>query len=417
MTTAKWITVPRRQFLDYSTALDSVAIDNSYRQLAPATNGTGVILDLSSATYLPHATLPYLGALFRERALRGQSTQLRLARDPRLFAFLRSWQFPEFLEQATRMPFRALLDEETRDYYATTKIEVPLNVEFTWDPHKHEFTELLPRKHFAITRINLGISPIRAAMSAHDNWREQNLQHVLDRHLGGGGSRVATHVVLEAVLNAARHPGAAMAFTSSRIFHNPDRSPHELELCVWDDGQAISSTLLNETRHGRKIRSEAFGAVSEEFVVELRGTSDRGRRVRILSDTSSTPTTHRLMTALAFLLGVTSTPEQGEEDSSGARIGQLEGDPSCLQGLPYRLNNTLGQKAGLGLYLIRKTVIDQFGGSIEYSTNHYRYRITQGDGPSRYTIFARLKTRDSWPLKGNLFTFHIPLTEDGHRDA
>ena len=366
-----------------------------------------LILDLSEATYLPHSTLPYLGALFRERALRGYQTQLRLSHDPLLIAFLRSWKFPEFLERAARAPFLALLDADTRNYYTSVKIEVPRNVELTWDPRESRFTELLPREHFALTQIDLGISPIRAAMEAHANWREQNIQHVLDRHLGGGGSRVATHVVLEAVLNAARHPGASIAYTSSRIFHASDRSPHELELCVWDDGLSVSSTLLSKTRRDKMIRSTAFGAVQEEFAVELRGASSRGRWLRVRSDTMHNPSTHRTMTALAFLLGVTSTPSREEDDSSGARIEQLGGSVRDLQDPPYGLNSNLTKDSGLGLYLIRKTVIDQFGGSIEYATNQYRYLVKRSATPSQYHILARW-CRVIWPIRGNFFTFHIP---------
>lgn len=411
MTSPVVIVVDRRRFLDHTSALDSIAIDNAYAQWGGVPPGADIILDLATASYLPHSTMMYLGALFRHRALRGRLTQLRLAQEPRLIAFLRSWNFPEFLSDVTGLPFAALLEPETRNYYATAEIEVPLDVEFTWDPDRREFTELLPRKHFALTPVDLRISPIRAAMSAHENWREQNIQHVLDRHLRNGGRRVATHVVLEAVLNAARHPGASMAYTSSRIFHNSDRSPHELEWCVWDDGQPIASTLLHQTRRGLPIRSGAFGAVDEEFLVQLRGSTDRGRAIRVMSNTPETPNDHRLMTAIAFLLGVTSTPGRSEEESTGARLEELESEGERLQAEPYGLDASTSRKAGLGLYLIRRTVIDQFGGSIEYATSHYRYTITQGPEPSLYFVSARLKSRAAWPLKGNLFTFHIPLSE------
>lgn len=413
MTSPITIEVDRRRFLDYTSALDSVAIDNAYPQWGGVPPGAHIILDLAKATYIPHATLMYLGALFRHRALRGQLTQLRLAQDPHLIAFLRSWKFPEFLSEVTGIPFPALLVPETRHYYATVEVKVPVDVEFTWDPVRRKFTQLLPREHFALTPVDLRISPIRAAMSAHEHWREQNILHVLNRHLRNGGRRVATHVVLEAVLNAARHPGASMAYTSSRIFHKADRSPHELEWCVWDDGQPIASTLLHQTRRGLPIRSGAFGVVQEEFLVQLRGSTDRGKEIRILGNTPETPNDHRLMTVLAFLLGVTSTPGRSEEESSGARLEKLEGDGERLQAEPYGLDAATSRKAGLGLYLIRRTVIDQFGGSIEYATSHYRYTITQGPESSQYFVSARLKSRAAWPLKGNLFTFHIPLSEEG----
>lgn len=413
MTSSVIVGVDRRRFLDHTSALDSIAIDNAYAQWGGVPPAATVVLDLTKATYLPHSTLMYLGALFRHRALRGRLTQLRLAQDPRLIAFLRSWNFPEFLADVTRLPFAALLEPETRHYYANAEIDVPVDVEFTWDPVRREFTDLLPRKHFALTPVDLHISPIRAAMSAHESWREQNILHVLDRHLRNGGRRVATHIVLEAVLNAARHPGALMAYTSSRIFHRSDGSPHELEWCVWDDGQPIASTLLHQTRRGLPIRSGAFGAVDEEFLVQLRGATDRGKEIRILGNTSETPNDHRLMTVLAFLLGVTSTPGRGEEESTGARLETLESEGEHLQAEPYGLDAATSRKAGLGLYLIRRTVIDQFGGSIEYATSHYRYTITKGPESSIYYVSARLKSRAAWPLKGNLFTFHIPLNEEG----
>ncbi|WP_328858103.1 hypothetical protein OG579_03415 [Williamsia herbipolensis] len=229
---------------------------------------------------------------------------------------------------------------------------------------------------------------------------------VLDQYLDNQGRRIATHVVLEAVLNAASHPKASMAYTSSQFIREDyvldalQRGPY-LEVAIWDDGDPIAYTLQQAIHDGREVKSAAYGFVEEEFTVKLVRTATGQPEIRILS-TKNPGIDYNFpwLTVSAFLAGITSRPR-----AQGANSKSTPG----IRGSEEELPAELWDRGGIGLYLIRKNVIDLFKGRIRYMCQNYRMSMSSGGDRGVYDVLIQHRPDNSWPLRGNLMILEIPL--------
>ena len=271
------------------------------------------------------------------------------------------------------------------------------------------YESLLLRQQFAVTAIDLKVNPMRAATVARDRWLEQHLVGILDRLLDRGdrvvdGRRVATHVVLEIVLNAVAHPEAQMAFLSSQI-DPPVRGSdtRRLRLAIWDDGLSLAETLGAALIRAGSITSAAYGSVREEFEVEVQRGPGEPRLLRLVGTDPKLPRDPDLLNVVAFMMGVTSRPHEKRPISDSRRALRSETSPLSEQVL---------DQGGLGLYLVRKTAIDLFGGTIDYKTGSNRYRIAGTDRPGIYKVTSANSEASGCPIRGNLLEIIIPLAGD-----
>lgn len=380
---------------------DGLALDKSYRQFASAGRKLGdpVVLDLSRLEYLNHEALLYLGALVRFRVLRNQDTLFELPKHQRVWEFMRAWNFPQFIAAVVGRPFGEVLTMDSRVRFERDQTSFPRYAKVIELPGGG-LSELLPTGHFQITPIELSANPFRAATIAQASWLERHTLSILNAYLGGEGDRVGSLVVLEAVLNAAMHAEAQMAFTSSQIVLPHMQGPsgrRTLQIAVWDDGLPLAATLKRRTENGQTITSPAFEAVQETFRVRLIRSTGR-EEVRILhSGSSELPEDFPWLTVAAFMAGVTSLPDrpaqQPGKDDRGRDIG---------------LNFP-----GMGLHYIRRNVLNLWNGSIRYWANSYRFSMRASDLQDYYDVMVQYRPRDSWPLQGNLLYLDIPL--DGRR--
>jgi hypothetical protein len=365
-----------------------------------------VVLDLSRSTYLTHDTLFLLGALGRARAWKGQSTRLRLNQNKRLFDFLRSWRFFEYYANVCDQTLEESLTQDSWTYL-DNQTEPPRYVQMMQGPGGG-YESLLLREQFEITPIDLELNPLRAASSLRDRWLEVHLVGILEKLLKRDerkidGRRVATHIILEMVLNAASHAGAAMAYLSSQIDPpTKDRVERSLHISVWDDGLSMADTLARALRDVGSIQSPAYGAIDEVFEVSVMGRRARESKVVLSSSQTKLPSHPALLNVVAFMLGVSARPD--EKRPSWVHK-TLIGDPSIL------LNDEVIDHGGLGLYLVRTTAVDLFGGSITYKTGSYRYRIEAGTSKRTYRVSAHLTEDQACPVKGNLLEVSLPLGE------
>lgn len=362
-------------------AAASTYLDQSPAQLEP------LVLDLSDATNIQHECLLYLGAIMRFRHLKRRITKLELPNDSEALDFMRFWEFPEFVVSVLGgEALERILTPRSWERYKSVSAELPESIKVI-DTQGGGDEQLLPRGHFVITPVNMLDNPRKAATLAHDRWLQQHIVSVLDRYLKNEGERIATTVVLEAVLNAASHPQAQMAFTSSQFVRKalPWHSEPHLEMAIWDDGNPFGTTLQRRLDLGLGIISPAFGTVEETLKIQLvrsNGKDDfRILKPRIQDLDPEFP----WLTMSAFLTGVTSVPDRPDVASGGA-----------------------SDFGGRGLPRIRRTVIDLFGGQIRYFSGNYRMTMTAGDEPSVYDVLLQYRPSSSWNLQGNLMLVDIP---------
>lgn len=359
-----------------------------------------VLVDLRSVDHIAHETLMYLVGFFHQRTQRGQTTELTLPRTATAVDFLRSWGFPEALQRVTNNRFEYLLDADSRERYSgLPKISRYEKVIFTPDAGREA---LLPKTFFAITPLSIPLetvpthvrtSPQRAASLERDRWLQAHVLNVLHYYLDYRGDEVATKVVYEAVLNAAHHPKASMGLVSSQLLRSRDGAsfgePRALEISIWDDGDSFAQTLGARLAKGLSIHAESFGRFSEEFDVRIFGAGGQANStVKLDSKTRVSDTREEALTVAAFMLGVTSDPERGT--SLGKEL-------------------TDDEQAGSGLYFIRKTVVDKFGGRIRYMTGSSRLELRGAGQRGRYHVQVRNDPARAADIAGNLLVMTIPV--------
>jgi hypothetical protein len=341
--------------------------------------------------------------MLRFRVLSQKETAIELPEDDHVWQFMLAWNFPQFIATVTGQSFGEILTETSRARFESDKTQIPRYTKVI-DLPGGGVSELLPTDHFQITPVELSDNPFRAATIAQSPWLERHALAILDAYLDGQGGRVGSLVVLEAVLNAAMHPEATMAFTSSQIvLPSPDEPSDRktLQLAVWDDGLSLAATLRKRLDNGLPVTSPAFEAFQETFRVRLIRSNGR-EEVRLL--TSGSPELaldFPWLTVAAFMAGVTSLPDRpGEETGDGVRGADA--------GINY---------PGMGLRYIRRNVLNLWNGRIRYWTNSYRLSMKATGDADNYAVTVQYRPRTSWPLQGNLLYLDIPLDgreiEDG----
>lgn len=364
---------------------------------------TGTV-DLSWADFLSHDSLLFVVGLFRRRADEGRPTYLRLPRSDTAVDFLRAWRLPEALEAVTANRFEYLLDEGSRARLSRMP-EQSRYERVIFKPGGGRET-LLPKSFFAIQELAipkhdlpsyLRTSPRRAASLERDRWLQAHILNVLDLYLSDRGDEIATRVIFEAVLNAAHHPKATVGMVSSQLVRTrlPNTElgdPESLEIAIWDDGSSFAETLHDRLANNLPIHSEAFGVIDEEFDVEVHGSGGQAfSRVQMSSRTPVVTTDSAALMVAAFMLGVTSSPERG----GIAHDDTFLGDHS--------------NPAGSGLYYIRRTVVDKFGGHIRYLSGHSRLTLSGGGRRGRYHAGVHIDPARTVPIAGNLLVVTIPV--------
>lgn len=376
---------------------DGLALDNSYREVSRSglSPSAPLLLDLGALDYLDHEALLYLGALLRFRVKNNHATTLELPEDQRVWDFMRAWHFPEFINSVAERPFSDLLTSSSLARFDRDKKHIPKYAKVIELPGGG-MSELLPTDHFRITPIQLSDNPFRAATIAQSAWLERHTLSILNAYLDGQGGRIGSLVVLEAVLNAAMHPAATMAFTSSQIVLPPPQDSsgrRTLQIAVWDDGLPLATTLQRRLDAGLAITTPVFEDFDETFRVRLIRSSGREEVRLITSREGGLSRDFPWLTAAAFMAGVTSLPDRSAEATGDAVRGIDVG----------------GNFPGMGLWYIRRNVLNLWGGRIRYWTNSYRLSMYALDEPDSYAVTVQFRPKTSWPLEGNLLYLDIPL--------
>lgn len=359
-----------------------------------------VIVDLGEASYIAHECLPFMLGLIEHRVIAGLSTLINLPKKESTVDFLRAWGFPEAVKCITGRSLESFLTPASAQRYAIQILQPPKYSDVRTDPSGGRET-VLPVTYFALTPISLSDDAETSASLVKAKWLEEHLLSVLGLHLGAHSDRVATHILYEGVLNAATHPNATVAYTSGQIALR-NRIPSELAVTIWDNGDSFASTLKACIDSGRRIVSSAHGLMDERFDVHFADRpGEEPRRFQMNSKDLLNAKSEEELLLSAFFLGVTSAIELDVWDQTKADHLLYVPDvllPDHARGYP-----------GIGLHLIRKTVLDLFGGQLHYYSGGHRLLLESTRDPGSYV--ARLtKLRPSDPqISGNLLVAKLPL--------
>jgi hypothetical protein len=359
--------------------------------------------DLSRATYIAHDALIYLVGVIQYRAARGQLTKLVLPKDDRVLDFLRAWQFPEAVQEVTNLRFEDVIDESSRAKWPT--LPAVSRYERVIDKPDGGRETLLAKQFFALTALRVPRTEVaehvrgaawRTAALERDRWLQQQVVSVLGLYLRSRGDEVATNVIYEAVLNAARHPAATLGYVSSQLVRKRTKAefgePEAFEIAIWDNGRSYADTLDERIKSGGSIYGDAYGKEPESFdVAIMRGGAVEPYSLKLTHQDSGPPATRDALTVAAFMLGVTSRPDRANELPFDSESSDVLAEP------------------GTGLYYVRKTVLDKFDGSIRYLSGDLRLSLSQGDGPGRYHALVHRSVEAFAPVAGNLLIARIPV--------
>jgi hypothetical protein len=383
------------------------AVDNYFR-LLPA-EPQWLELDLSACEYIEVSSLIYFIALIKSRLNRGLHTSLRVPSSEMVRDFLRAWEFPRALRQATGVPFHKLVVEEDRHYFGERQNSQ--DVRYTGWVLDRQVDRLLSDRFFAITTfpINRSTSHARIVLDETQRWEAQLVKSVLKKHLIGPEGYFANRVIFESMTNALRHPSANIIQTGSRfdIRYDQDGKPSGLKyftMAFWDDGESIITTLKRAIEGGLKVRSADVPDLYRTYRVILESTDGVKKepeyvRSNYLPDCA---TIDELLLLSATFPGIT-RDVVGEDHLPPVNLTDTE--KSLM--LP-----------GMGLYVLTNCVVDIFGGTLAFRTKEFFMNIKRtsewskkrGDN-SDYHVKIKRFSRQTPSFLGNMLTIRLPLRD------
>jgi hypothetical protein len=361
---------------------------------------SAIEIDLSEVEYLDQECLLYLLGLICKRQEDGFATRLHLPRSEAVFTHLRAWRFLEALDSLMADGLYPILSDDSRSRLTQFHPSPP---EYLRPADRVEGgrTALLPVSLFSISPIDLSLGAEVAADRVRGSWLNDHVVTVFDRHLRGFGERVATDVLYESIVNAATHSGADRAFMSAQLFAQPrpDRGSavhqRELVITVWDNGVSFSDSLLRGLRRFGHIKSPAYGLVPEAFDLEFHDIAANTVVSRLVDDVEQLSLDDVAESSLAaFLLGVTALPSRGEHSYSSP--GSQPSPTADLSG-------------GLGLYIIRRAVVDLFKGSLYYASGSVRAEVRSSGTIGRYAAELTRMSASGPNVGGNLLVARMQL--------
>jgi len=376
-----------------SNAVTLAALEDALerRPIAPHSH-LRLQFDLRRSTFIEAACLIRLIACTTQIFAEGGSVQFALPANRDVRDFLREWQFPQALREATGMPFIRLVRESDREYFGEN--------EKGQHPSKYAgasigpgMERLLSERFFSILTMRPRFAPskVTAVMQEAGRWEKGLIAAVLQKHLNGPADYVPSRIIYESLTNALRHPNAEIVQTCS---HFDDRAKF-LTISLWDNGDSIVQTLRRPLSRGDSIRAAVPDDKHCEFLVKLAITQPP-QFERIRSDYSPTAAVedHLLLLASVFP-GITRDP-QGAETIANAALGSH----------PDLAN------PGMGLFILINAVVDVFGGSIAIRTANLFMNIKKPlpHDPRPVKYRAKLTSfRHQRQFLGNMLTIRLPL--------
>lgn len=397
----------------FEEALDAVYADK-------ALNREVLVIDFSDVTFIEPPTLQHLIAVTLARKRAGLQTMLKLPSGdtgPRVRDFLRRWKFAAGLTDVTGIRFVDFVVDSDHRYFkglggdkgvshysgGITKITLA-------DDGNDSAPRFFP---FTTWDLNQYLEAARVSDEALDNWSNELVLAVLDRHLQqkdsdatnsstSSGMYVASRIVFEAMTNAIRHPGASF-IQSSSVLHTSradgQASDAHFSATFWDDGTSMAATLKAAIDRHLVIRYPHPSALITRY--RLNAFAADGSKVEdealvtSTDDLGEATPTYRLLLATIFP-GVTC-----DVTGTGLRVHKelVDSEPALAT-------------QGMGLFALIRTTIDKFDGAVAFRTGPYFMsvkRARRGDREARYRVKILTRPDTTPTFLGNMITIRLPL--------
>lgn len=386
-----------------------------------------VLVDFRNTNFLELAALTVLTALFSQRQTSGLQTYLGLSRHRNVRDFMTAWRYPEAFLIATGVKITdVIVDDdqaflgEKQEFY-TGKGEALEKLQ--WDPDwcerssgKRNFFEFTTFTAEDIAESSfVAKTSMDTPRSESQRWGRPLVQEVLSRHLCGEApiDDVARVIIYEAMSNAVRHPDARVIQASSRFYQGEDESPKSkshLMICIWDDGAGIADTLIAVLEKGKPIRTENLPT----FLLD--------RIYCQVKKFGAVEYEHELLIHEAYEVNNVKSPRPGSVlifslFPGVSRFAAQETPSTMPPPTPVQPKYVRGYylEKGMGLYALKKTVVDQFQGKLFIRSGRHFLRIQRAYEPyasrenARYNYVLKVYP-DAFPaFKGNLLTISLPL--------
>lgn len=398
--------------------VDAQRIDSCWsEQVADAAAaGLPILIDLSEADYLNHDVLLYLVALVSKRNRNGEHTQFLFpdtrhrnsARRKSALAirdYLGTWKFDEALKYVSvDYPVHHYLHDSQKSYF-----------EEAGRPKYQRFKKpgsatdsSVESSFFALTPLlSLSSSVDDEAFDREESFEDPEVEGVLERFLGARSALIKSMVVFEAVHNAGSHrigeaPAKGLIGSQLMTYRRTEDiqgSDRQFVVSIWDDGPSFAETLQLALRNTGNIKSEAYGAISSIYQVKTNPRSTLRPYGQLTSEQLPLNEEEEALILSAFTLGITS------------RSGMVSKGKRSNAEIPHEwVPPHLQSGSGVGLYVLTKTAVDEFGGSVSYFSGSHRFEVRpSSEQDYDYQIVSRPRHEADPKLDGNLLVVRFNL--------
>lgn len=358
--------------------------------------------------------------------------KLKIVRD-----FLQVWRFPKAVEAATNSRFtnyllpedHHYLNEKQTNYTGLGGAIQKLKFNPDWRDNvdtRRNFFEFITFSNELDECISPRGSFLPAARNVSKKWAEPLINQVLNRHIVGKSPKddIARVIIYEAMSNAIRHPQArniqVVSMFSSKSKNENEKSgapDGSLRICIWDDGESIAATLLKAFQSAKTIHAFKFPTyMYDKVYVRVRNFNKKNQKDKVVDPedeiTDETATEPRLL-LLSLFPGVSRNVDNEihSVDSYDEEIID-----SCDEKIPKDpVMSYLATSPGMGLYALKRTVLDQFQGTIFMRSGNCRLIMEVAHDAYRKDYSVKYKCKitkypKNYPIfRGNLLTIQLPI--------
>jgi hypothetical protein len=370
--------------------IDAAAVQQQLARTPTFTSHPGLAhVDLAGATSFDLPGLILVLAAVSDRAAATGQTKFRLPTSDLARHVLRMWTFPAAASVVARAPFRALVEKSDLEYFG--EISPRRTTRLDTNPTHY----LMVQKPFGISAYR--ITDIHSVLQIMDDeiehWRSYAVIKLLERLLHGKSiDDIARVIIQELVSNILQHPGASIAITAARLEvsqDSPRTSSSGLTFVLWDDGASIISALRLCLQSELPERP-SLPAGRDRFVLE-EGSWTNGRLI-YSSDWTPGPDAADPELLLASLY-------------IGLRPITFDQDPSSGYA-----DSPIATEGPEGLLPLYRTVLHDFGGSLEIRSKSSSLTLSSNVKPGHYKV--KLSVDDNLPaIAGNLVIVKLPVID------
>ena len=358
-----------------------------------------LILDLDECIYIEVASLMRIISLVSDIQRKGLRIQIALPKSKDVRDFMRIWNFPNAISNASQISFRDLVVVDDHEYFNENKR--PEDIKYHGRIVSPGEQRLLSDRFFQFStkEINKDDSITSIVVGESKRWEDRLVLSVLENNLSGPAIYISSRTIYEIMSNACRHPNCSLIQVVSRFEASlSNAKPDHFTILAWDNGESMVDTLKRAIHTpGAHIRVKEPTDVHR---FKIKYVSTGGVTTTSVYDTRFLPITDTddfLIFFSTLLPGLT-------RDPSGI-------DHTTHPELPLEL-----AFPGMGLFILINAAIDVFGGSVAFRTGRFFMNIKAPTNTekNRESINYRVKIQEydqKLPsFLGNMVTVRLPLS-------